>query len=105
MHSTSSFDYQYGPALLWSVHAQHQVLPRLALSLGVDGRQSWADLDHSAAVENTGGLVLAAAPAAYFNLAGGLWVGLRAQLPFYARLRGEQSLGPTLVGGLQYQLF
>ncbi|HZZ83713.1 MAG TPA: transporter [Anaeromyxobacteraceae bacterium] len=104
-HTTSSFGYQYGQALLWSLHAQYQAAPRLVLSAGIDGRNAWADLDHGAAVDDTGGLLLAAAPAAWFNVAGGFWLGARAQLPFYSRLRGEQSVGPTVMAGLQYQLF
>lgn len=53
---------------------------------------------------NTGGLVLAAAPGAFLNVAGPLWISLRAQLPFYTRLVGDQAVRSTVTGGVQYQL-
>ncbi|BDG07314.1 hypothetical protein AMPC_04270 [Anaeromyxobacter paludicola] len=102
-HTVNGFGYQYGEALLWTAEAQYRLGQRVAVSLGLDGREAWADLDHGLAVESTGGLVLAASPAAYLSVGGGMWLGVRAQLPFYARLRGEQSVGPVLVGGVQYQ--
>jgi hypothetical protein len=105
LHTTNDFDYRYGPALLWSAHAQYRGLRRVALSLGVDGRQAAPDEEDGVTVEHTGGLVLAAAPAAYLDVGRGFWLSLRAQLPFHTRLRGDQEVGPTVVAGLQLQVY
>jgi hypothetical protein len=40
----------------------------------------------------------------FVNVAGGLWLSLRAQLPFVAHLVGEQSVRPTLAAGVQLQV-
>ena len=60
--------------------------------------------DSSAGIlqENTGGLVIAAAPIVKFNLYDELWLTGRAQLPVFTHLFGEQSVGPTFFTGLQY---
>lgn len=97
--------YRYGGALAWTVQGEWDVHPRVSLALGVDGREAWADRAAGAAVPDTGGLVLAAAPAASFNVAPGLFVTARGQLPFFTRLRGEQAVDPTVSLGLQWQAF
>lgn len=104
-HGTSSADYRYGDSLGWTAAAQWHPTARLALGLGVDGR--WAARDHEAGeiVEDTGGVVLAATPAAYLNLAGGLWLTARVQVPFFTHLYGDQSVGAVVSAGLQYQIF
>ncbi len=105
MHTENAFHYRYGSALLWSVHGQVRPVQRLALDLGVDGRFAGRDRDPAGAVPSTGGLVVAASPGAYLNVGGGLWLSLRAQLPFWTALSGEQTVRPTVVAGVQYQLF
>lgn len=102
--------YEFGDALLWSVHGQWLATRRLALDLGVDGRRAAADRATSETGEvedpvvNTGGTVLAVAPAAYLNATGGLWLFVRGQLPVLKRLEGEQDVKPTVTVGLQVQL-
>jgi Putative MetA-pathway of phenol degradation len=103
--TTNDFDYRYGPALLWSAHGQYRGFRRVALSLGVDGRQAGPDEVGGEVVANTGGLVLAASPAAYLDVGRGFWFSLRAQLPLYTHLKGEQDVGPTVVAGVQFQAF
>lgn len=105
LHSTNSFQYRYGSALLWSVHGQYQPMRRLALQLGVDGRWASRDEDAVGPVDHTGGTVLALAPGAYWNVAAGFWLTLRAQIPFLTRLNEIQEVGPTVVAGIQYALF
>jgi len=103
--------YTFGNALLWSVHGQYLPHRRVALDLGVDGRYANADKATAAdgtladPVDNTGGTVLAAAPGVYFNAAGGLWFFVRGQLPFYKDLFGEQDVKPSVVTGVQFQVF
>ncbi len=104
LRTTSSDDYRYGNAVLWSAHGQFWPIPRLALDLGLDGRYAAADAQNGATVDNTGGTVLAASPGIYWNAAGPFWLSLRAQLPFYSNLYGNQSVGPTAVVGFQLQL-
>jgi hypothetical protein len=104
VHSTNSFQYTYGSAALWSVHGQFFPVKRVALDLGVDGRHAAADTASGAAVENTGGTVIAAAPGVYFNAAGGAWLFVRGQVPFYKRFRGEQDQLPSVVTGVQLQV-
>jgi hypothetical protein len=114
LRSTGSYfdgsTYKFGDAVLWSVHGQYRLLPRVAVDLGVDGRYARVDRatsSHMGAtghVENTGGALLSAAPGMYVNAVGGLWVFARAQLPFYKRLEGEQDVKPSVAFGLQYQV-
>ena len=109
----SHFDgsqYKFGDAALWSVHGQYRPLTVLAVDLGVDGRYARADSasaagDGSAStVDNTGGMVLSAAPGVYFNAVGAFWVFARGQIPFYKNLLGEQDVKPSVALGLQYQV-
>lgn len=103
--------YEFGDALLWSIHGQYRPVRRVALDLGVDGRYARADRAVGAdgvvdpAVVNTGGTVLSAAPGVYLDAAGALWLFVRAQLPFYERLRGEQDVLPSFTTGLQFLAF
>jgi hypothetical protein len=81
----------------------------VALDLGIDGRYARADRmvesdgTVTSAVGNTGGTVLSAAPGVYFNAAGGLWLFVRGQVPFYKSLFGEQNVLPSLTTGIQFQ--
>jgi hypothetical protein len=114
LRTTSALGYQYGNALLWSLHGQYALARSLVLDAGVDGRHAAADVQHPAAnpshghagtIDDTGGTVLAASPAVYWNAGGPLWLAARAQLPFWSDLRGVQSVGPTVVVGVQYLVF
>jgi hypothetical protein len=105
VRTANSFDYRYGNALLWSVHGQYRPIARFALDVGVDGRHAAADRQAGAAVANTGGTVLAVSPGVYWNAAGPVWLAVRAQLPFHSDLLGQQSVGPTVVAGVQYLVF
>jgi hypothetical protein len=104
VHTENGYRYTYGPALLWSVHAQHLASKRVALDLGVDGRHAGADRSGGEAVDSTGGTVLAAAPGVYVNAAGGAWLFVRGQIPFVKRFRGEQDQLPSAIAGVQYQV-
>lgn len=97
--------YRYGSALLWSVAGEYDVTRRVAVAVGLDGRNAGVDRDDLGAVEGTGGLVLALAPAVSVGLPGGLFVTARAQVPVVKRLEGEQDVGPTVNVGLQWQVF
>ncbi len=103
--------YRFGDALLWSVHAQYRPVDRLALDLGLDGRDARADraVDPGgtviASVENTGGTVLSVSPAVYGRMTQSLWLFVQAQLPVVQHLLGEQEVKPTFTGGLQLQVF
>jgi hypothetical protein len=104
-HSENKYGYTYGPALLWSAHGQWFPTKRVVLDLGVDGRYAAADKDSGATVVNTGGTVLSAAPGVYWNAVGAAWLFVRGQLPFYKKFLGEQDQLPSVVTGIQYQLF
>ncbi len=99
---SNAFDYQYGSALLWSARGEYQLLEFLVLGLGLDGRYAGRDLHGRVPTVNTGGLVLAAAPAVKVRLPGKLWLQASAQLPFVTHLFGEQHVGPTFTGSVQY---
>lgn len=101
----NSHGYRYGASLHWSFVAQRQLGERVAVGLGIDGREAAPDDQDGAPVPHTGGLVLAAAPELHASLGGPLWLWVRAQLPFATQLRGTQDVGPTVATGLQYQLF
>jgi hypothetical protein len=104
VRTENGYGYTYGRALLWSVHGQRFLGRRVAVELGVDGRYAAADRADAAAVENTGGSVLSLSPGVYAKPAGGAWVFARAQLPFVARLRGEQAVYPTVTLGVQLEV-
>ncbi len=58
-----------------------------------------------AAAQDAGGpITVAASPGVYWSPAGAFWLSVRAQLPFYSNLFGNQSVGPTVVVGFLYQL-
>lgn len=101
--------YDFGDVLVWSLHGQYAASRRWVLDLGVDARHAAADRATDEAgvveprVENTGGTVVAAAPAVYFNPAGALWLIARAQVPVYKDLLGEQDVKPTFTIGVQIQ--
>jgi hypothetical protein len=114
LRTTSALGYQYGNALLWSVHGHYFLARSLVLAAGVDGRHAAADVQHPAAnpshghagtIDDTGGTVLAASPGVYWNASGPFWLVMRGQIPFWSDLRGVQSVGPTVVAGVQYLLF
>jgi hypothetical protein len=102
--------YQFGGAVLWSVHGQYQPTRSVALDLGVDGRYAGADraTDSSGVVDiavvNTGGTLLSAAPGVYVKASGPLWLFVRGQIPFYKSLFGEQDVLPSFTAGVQYQV-
>ena len=103
--------YKFGDAVLWSVHEQYRPVSKLALDLGIDGRYAFADRavdpdgNVTDRVESTGGTLFSLAPGIYFNGFGGAWVFLRAQVPVYQHLLGEQSVKPSFTAGFQYQVF
>lgn len=105
VRTENSYGYRFGSALLWTVQGQWSPLSWLGVGLGLDGRNAGRDRQGGVPVENTGGLVLAATPAAYLEIHRGLWLDARVQIPFYTRLVGEQSVGPTFVAGLLYEAF
>jgi hypothetical protein len=102
--------YKFGDAVLWSVHGQYRLLPRVAVDLGVDGRYARVDRatesgeSVASSVENTGGTLLSASPGVYVHAVHGLWAFVRAQLPFYKSLEGQQDVKPSVALGLQYQV-
>lgn len=103
--SVNSYGYRFGSAALWTVAGQYQPLDWLAVALAVDGRAAGSDVQDGAAVENTGGFVLAAVPAVYANAFPGGWLFAKAQIPFATSLNGVQTIGPVITAGLRYELF
>jgi hypothetical protein len=103
--SVNSYGYRFGSAALWTVAGQYQPLDWLAVALAVDGRAAGSDVQDGAAVENTGGFLLAAVPAVYVNVFPGGWLLAKAQLPFATKLNGVQTIGPVITAGLRYELF
>jgi hypothetical protein len=104
VHSENSQGYTYGSALQWSAHGQYFPARRLVLDLGLDGRHAAADKASGETVVNTGGTVLSVAPGVYFNAAGGAWLFVRGQVPFYKHFLGVQDQLPSVVVGVQYQV-
>jgi hypothetical protein len=101
----NGFGYRYGPAILWSLHGQYFPTRRVVLDLGIDGRAAAADRSSGETVVNTGGTVLAAAPGVYVNAAGRAWLFVRGQIPFYKDFLGRQDQFPSIVTGLQYEVY
>jgi hypothetical protein len=101
---SNGYAYRYGSALLWSLTLEYRAITRLSLGLGFDGRYALRDVHDAENVSNTGGFVAAATPMVKFNVYDALWLTARAQLPFVTHLFGEQSVGPTVVVGVQYTI-
>ncbi len=97
--------YKYGNALLWSVAGEYDVTGRIAVAVGLDGRNAGVDRDDAGPVAGTGGLVMAIAPAVSYTLPAGLAITARAQLPVVKDLKGEQDVGPTFNVGLAWQVW
>lgn len=103
--------YKFGDAALASLHGQYQVSRGLVLDLGLDARHAVADraTDDTGAVEprvvNTGGGLVALAPAVYCSPGGGVWLFARAQVPVYKDLYGEQDVKPSVAAGVQVLAF
>ncbi|HET8540231.1 MAG TPA: transporter [Anaeromyxobacter sp.] len=104
--SENAHGYRYGASLHWSLTAQRDLADgRVAVGLGIDGRQAAYDREHGEDVAHTGGLVLAAAPEAHVQVRGSWWLTARAQLPFATSLHGNQDVGPTVSAGVQFRAF
>jgi hypothetical protein len=101
-HSTNSFGYHYGNALLWTIRSEYEAWKRIVLVLGIDGRYAARDTLNDDPQSNTGGLVLAATPGVIVNLYEELWIHVRAQIPFATHLFGVQHVSPTVIGSIQY---
>jgi hypothetical protein len=100
--SENRWGYRYGASIAWTAQAQWQPHDRIALGLGLDGREAVQDELNGRGVPNTGGLVLAAAPGLYFGATEDLWISVRAQFPIATKLVGDQRVGPVVVAGAQW---
>jgi hypothetical protein len=96
--------YRFGEALTWTLNGQWRPARRVALDLGLDARHAAPDADGGDAVPDTGGSLVAAAPAVHVRMAGGLWLSARGQIPVASRLAGTQEVGPVFVAGFSYEV-
>lgn len=97
--------YHRGNSLVWSLHGQWGTATRLAVDLGIDGRHAAPDGQYGQAVANTGGTILAFAPALYLDLGGPIWFEVRGEIPLLTHLFGSQNVGPGAVAGLECLAF
>jgi len=102
VHNSNDYGYHYGANARWSVRGDYRLGDRLAVELGLDGRYARRDTIDGEAQENTGGLVLAAAPGVAVGMTDELWLRVRAQLPVATALYGQQTVGPTYFASVQY---
>jgi hypothetical protein len=100
--TTNHYDYRYGSAALWNVALQFRVLEPFVLHAGLNGRYAVRDRQAGEVQENTGGFVLQAVPGALFQIADGLWLQARVEIPFFKQLFGVQTLGPTYFAVVQW---
>jgi hypothetical protein len=101
-HTTNAYGYHYGSALMWSARTTYLVKDWLGFVVGVDGRYATRDTADGDPQLNTGGTLLAAVPGVSVRLWEGTWLLARAQLPFYAKLYGTQTVGPVVSASVQY---
>jgi hypothetical protein len=104
VHSTNGHGYRYGSSLQVAARLDYRVVERVALEAGVDGRHALRDTVDGVDQENTGGLVVAAAPGVAVNVAGDVWLRARAQIPVITSLFGDQSVGVTIFASAQILL-
>jgi len=102
--TTNSHEYKYGDAVLWSAQLRFRVIEPLALQAGIDGRYAAHDRSEGVQQENTGGLVVSAVPGLAWNFAGPLWLLAQVQIPFVTHLNGQQTVGVTATGSIQFVL-
>lgn len=102
--TTNSYGYHYGTSLLWSVVGTYRPWDRAGFELGFEGRYAWQDTEDGEVQTNTGGFLLALSPGVKVNLAGRLWLHVKAQVPIATSLYGVQHVGPVFLAGVQYAL-
>ncbi|MFO0582781.1 MAG: hypothetical protein U0229_10930 [Anaeromyxobacter sp.] len=95
--------YRFGSALLFTVQGRWAPRPWLALGAAVEGRDAGRDREDGAWVENTGGRVAALTPSIHLRAYEGLWLGVRAQVPVWKQLAGEQTVSSVWVASLTYE--
>jgi hypothetical protein len=101
-HTTNSYGYRYGSALLSTIRGDYRPWDRIAFLLGIDSRYAARDTLNDELQSNTGGLVFAATPGVTVNIFEQLWFHARVQIPFATHLFGVQHVGPTVAGSIQY---
>jgi len=101
-YTTNHYGYRYGSAALWNVVAEASLTERVALELGVTGRDAAHDRQSAGLQADTGGFVLQAVPGISLGLPGAFWFRARVEVPFVTRLFGVQNLGPTFAASVQW---
>jgi hypothetical protein len=103
-HTTNSYGYRFGDAVLWSAIGQYRFWERAALVAGLEGRYACQDRSGGDIQENTGGTVVAGVPGLSVGVTDDLWIHARVQFPFATHLFGEQGVGPTWLVTVQQTL-
>jgi hypothetical protein len=103
-HTTNSYDYRFGDAVLWSALGQYRFWERAALVAGLEGRYVRQDRSGGDVQENTCGTVVAATPGLSVGVTDELWIHARVQFPFVTHLFGGQGVGPTWLLTVQQTL-
>jgi hypothetical protein len=104
-HGMTPAGYRFGSSFISSTTVQLQPYARVALQLGVQLRYTFADqLPNHADAPNTGGFLLALAPAVLYNPWRDLLFRVSMEIPVVQSLNGVQSLGTQLVFTVSYDI-
>jgi hypothetical protein len=101
-HTINAYDYLYGTGIVAGIGTQFRIWDPFALTLGIDARYAYNDTLADVTQVNTGGAVFGLTPGFILNVVSDLWLKGNVQIPFYTRLSGEQTVGPTFNLNLEY---
>ena len=97
---------RFGSSLLSSSVVQLQPFSWMALQMGVNLRYAWSDiLPNGARSPDTGGFLVALAPAVLVNPWRDLLLRATVEVPVVQALNGTQSVAPQLVFSVAYDVF
>ena len=104
-HSTNSYGYTFGNAVLAGLSLQYKWSDDFVLGLAGEGRYASKDDSSGMAQDNSGGSVVDVSPGFQLRVLGAFWIGVKVQIPAYTNFNGNQTLSPTTLASMKYDLF
>jgi hypothetical protein len=97
--------YRFGSSVTSVTTLQFQPFERVAFQMGGELLYTWADqLQNHADAPNTGGVVVALAPAVLYNPYRDLLLRFSVEIPVFQDLRGIQVLGTQFIFTVSYDI-
>ncbi|WP_242393281.1 transporter [Anaeromyxobacter oryzisoli] len=102
LRTPNAFGYRFGNAVLAGLDVQHDLFTRLSIGVGADVRWAAQDLLSGATVSNTGGFIGSGTASMSVGLAPGLQARVRAVVPIFQRLEGDQRAGAAFFASVSW---